>query len=53
VEFEPLVAGVTYNISDPARYVDSAGTVRARFVVRSFDEYAEFSFGVRLEGNIQ
>jgi hypothetical protein len=53
VEFEPLVSGVTYAIADPGRYMDGAGTVRARFVVRGFDEYAEFSFGIRLEGNIQ
>jgi hypothetical protein len=53
VEFEPLTSGRTYVVSDPGRYVDGVGTLRARFVVRDFDEFAEFSFGVRLEGTIE
>lgn len=53
VEFPLFVAGVTYVIPEPERYVASDGTVRARFVVRNFDEFAEFSFGVRLEGNVE
>jgi hypothetical protein len=53
IEFEPLLAGHTYLVSDPGRYVDSAGTVRARFVIREFDEFAEFSLGVRIEGTIE
>lgn len=52
VEFEPVRAAASYDIPDPARYVDSTGSFRARFVVRSGDSI-EFSLNARLEGVVQ
>jgi hypothetical protein len=53
VEFEPLERFGTYEIADPARYLAADGTLRVRFVVRELDGYAEFGFGVRIEGTIE
>jgi hypothetical protein len=52
VEFEPLEDGVTYLVSEPARYVDESGSFRVRYVVRA-DEYTQFDFEARLEGNVR
>ena len=51
-EFEPLDFAATYLITDPERYVNEAGKVSVRFVVRGF-EFTEFSFGLRIEGEIE
>ncbi|HUG48109.1 MAG TPA: hypothetical protein VMP67_06815 [Candidatus Limnocylindria bacterium] len=52
IEFEPLELSHAYEISDPGRFVDDGGTLRVRFVARSFD-YTDFSFGARLEGEVR
>ena len=53
VEFQPLASGRTYSLTDPGRYVDAAGSLRIRFVLRDFNDYAEFMLGLRLEGSIE
>lgn len=51
-EFEPLDFAETYLITDPERYVNEAGKVSVRFVVRGL-EFTEFSFDLRIEGEIE
>jgi hypothetical protein len=53
VEYEPMTGQRTYEISDPARFVDEAGAVRVRFVARDESEFVQFAFGLRLAGNVQ
>jgi hypothetical protein len=50
VEFEPLDRGRTYLIPDPARYVDSSGALRVRFVAK---QEAWFVLSARLEGHAE
>jgi hypothetical protein len=53
IEFQPLVASRSYEIADPMRYLDTSGTIRARFVQRGLKEFAEFALGIRLEGTVE
>lgn len=52
VEFEPIGPDTTYVVHEPQRYVDGRGTFRVRFVMRT-DDYAQFYFGARLEGEVE
>jgi hypothetical protein len=51
VEFEPVEFETTYDVAEPARFVDASGALLARLVVRSSDEPTPFTMVVRLEGN--
>jgi hypothetical protein len=52
VEFEPVRLSASYDIPDPARYVDASGSFRARFVVRGGDSL-QFTLSARLEGDVE
>jgi hypothetical protein len=52
VEFEPARMAASYDIPDPARYVDASGSFRARFVVRGGDSL-QFTLSARLEGDAE
>jgi hypothetical protein len=52
VEFEPVQLSASYDVLDPARYVDASGSFRARFVVRGGDSL-QFTLSARLEGDVE
>lgn len=52
VEFEPLQSGRTYRIAEPTRWLDAAGTLRVRFVIRGMLE-AGFSLDPRISGTVE
>ena len=53
IEFESPEVGRSYRIEEPARFVDSSGSLRVRFVARDSDSYLYFDLTARLEGNVR
>jgi hypothetical protein len=52
VEMEPVEPSRTYDVAEPERYLDDAGSFRVRFVAGR-EEYVHWAFAAAIEGDVE